>query len=196
LDTQRFILYYSVANYQFSSYNLLNNVSHTYQTQCTVPSCDINKLGAVVDSISGNIYYPDTLGIVSFNTSTGITTRSFTAPNNLQVKGLTVDNVNNLIFMQMFATPLPGGVIADSIYVASINLATTIVNPATLVQIPGIIAYDLTYGNILSLAHCDNGACGVCGYPYIYPFGTNVVAAGSQFMISIVFLIVLLAILL
>jgi len=199
IDTTKQLLYASASSYQFFSLNLGTNATTKYSQQgCQAATCDINVLNGVVDPTTERVYYPDSSGLLAFNPSTNSTTRVllFSTP---QIKSLTIDTQNNLIFFQTYGVSV-GGQTVGSIYVVSVNLTSSIANLATLNQIPGVVAIDVNNGNLLSLAHCDgNGACGLCGFPYTNPFSaakTVVVASAVQTVFSMTLLVVVLLVIL
>jgi len=158
---------------------------------CQTASCNLNSLGGYVDQINGRFYYPDASGIQCFNLNTNITNRAILISNS-QAKFVVVDPQSSLMFIQMYpvnAQPY------DIIYVASLNVVNGIADPATLKPIPGALAADISKGNILSVSHCTNATCSVCGSPYVSPIPTISYTPGIQQFTSfglIVFLIIIL----
>jgi len=199
VDVTKQLLYASSTSYQFFSLNLGTNATTKYSQQgCQAANCDINVLNGFVDPTTERLYYPDSSGILAFNPTTNSTTRVLIY-SNPQIKSLIIDSQNNLIFFQTYGVSV-GGQVVGSVYVVSVNLSSSIANPATINQIPGVVTIDVNNGNLLGLAHCDgNGACGLCGFPYTNPFSaakTVVVASAVQTIFSMTLLVVLLVILL
>jgi len=122
-------------------------------------------LGGAIDQTTGKLYYPDPIGILSFDPTANVTTRTLTITNN-RAKSLALDYQNGLIFIQMYPV---SGQFVDAIYVVSVNLNTAIANPATLKMVPGLLATDNNAGNLISVSYCTNATCSVCGFQFVLP---------------------------